>query len=193
MPPQGSAEHLKRSVRDPEAFGPFYEAHFRDVLRYLTRRSSDGHTGLDLTAETFAQAYLSRRGFRGATDEEAAAWLFRIAKRQLARYLRKGRLERRALARLGLEPPPVDSETEREIERFAQLDEIRAALGAELDGLSPAHRAALQLRVIEELPYREVARRLSISEPAARARVSRALRTLADALEQRPIREEIPA
>jgi len=185
------AENLRRSALRPEAFGDFFDAHFEDLLRYLTRRTCDAEAGLDLTAESFAQAYLSRRRFHGSTDGEAAAWLYRIAKRQLARYFKKGAAERRALRRLGLERPELDLETEQQIERLASLDEVRTALRAELNELSPARREALQLRVIDELPYREVARRLEISEAAARARVSRALRELAVALNQNSIIEEV--
>jgi len=191
MNPPTPADQLKRSVRQPEAFGDFFDAYFDDLLRYLTRRTCDAEAGLDLTAESFAQAYLSRRHFRGSTEGEAAAWLYRIAKRQLARYFKKGAAEQRALRRLGLERPELDLETERQLERLASLDEVRTALSAELNELSPARREALQLRVIDELPYREVARRLEISEAAARARVSRALRELAVALNQNPITEEV--
>jgi RNA polymerase sigma-70 factor, ECF subfamily len=185
-----TAEHLKRSVRRPEAFGDFFDAHFDGLLRYLTRRTCDAEAGLDLTAESFAQAYLSRHRFRGSTEGEARAWLYRIAKRQLARYFKRGEAERRALRRLGLERPDLDQETERQIEQLAALDEVRATLNAQLNELSPARREALRLRVIDELSYREVARRLEISEAAARARVSRALRDLAVALNQTRIIEE---
>ena len=178
-------------MRQPEAFGDFFDAYFEDLLRYLTRRACDTEAGLDLTAESFAQAYLSRRRFRGSTEGEAAAWLYRIARRQLARYFRKGAAEQPALRRLGLERPELDLETERQLERFASLDDVRTVLTAELSELSPARREALQLRVIDELPYREVARRLEISEAAARARVSRALRELAAALSKNPITEEV--
>jgi RNA polymerase sigma factor (sigma-70 family) len=70
-----------------------------------------------------------------------------------------------------------------EIERAAGLAAMRSALGAELEKLSGEQRDALQLRVVDELPYGEVARRLGITEPTARARVSRGLRALAVALE----------
>lgn len=70
-----------------------------------------------------------------------------------------------------------------EIERVAGLSALRATLGAELAKLNLDQRDALQLRIVDELPYAEVARRLNISEPTARARVSRGLRALAVALE----------
>jgi RNA polymerase sigma-70 factor (ECF subfamily) len=192
MRSKGPAAHLRRSAREPEAFGEFYDFFFTDLLSYLTRRTCDAEAGLDLTAESFAQAYLGRHRFRGSTDREAAAWLYRIAKRQLARYFRRGRAEQVARDRLGLERPELDQESERQIEEFAALDDLRATLRIELSELSPAHREALRLRVVEELPYREVARKLAISEPAARARVSRALRALAGTLDRNrtQLREE---
>src|SRR5262245_40866638 len=184
------ADALRRSVREPEAFGAFYDAYFEDLLRYLTRCTCDAEAGLDLTAESFAQAYLSRHRFRGTTGGEAAGWLYRIAKRQLSRYFKRGRAELKALERLGLERPELEPAAEREIEQLAALDELRTVLRGELEELSHAHRNALWLRVVEELPYCEVANRLSISEPAARARVSRALKTLTSALETKPRAEE---
>jgi RNA polymerase sigma-70 factor (ECF subfamily) len=133
---------------------------------------------------------LSRHRFRGTTDGEAAAWLYRIAKRQLARYFKRGNAELKAMQRLGLERPELDPRAQREIEQLAALDELRVALRGSLDDLPRAHREALWLRVVEELPYREVANRLAISEPAARTRVSRALKALVGALEANPRVEE---
>jgi len=49
--------------------------------------------------------------------------------------------------------------------------------------LPAEQREALQLRVVDELDYPTVADRLGVSEVAARARVSRALRALAGALD----------
>ncbi len=187
---EGGAEALRRSTREPEAFARFYDEHAEALLAYLTKRVFDADVALDLTAETFAQAYLARRRFRGSTDEAAAAWLYRIAKRQLAQYFRKGRAERKALRRLGIEPPRVDEEQQARIEELAELGALRTALRVELGRLSRAHRDALQLRIVDELPYPEVARRLSISEQAARARVSRGLKALAAALEAIPYVEE---
>ncbi len=183
MGTERSADHLQRSVEEPDAFAGFYDIHFEGLLRYLTRRTGDAEAGLDLTAECFAQAFVSRRRFRGTTDAEAAGWLYRIAKRQLARYFKKGSAEREACERLGLGRPDLDREAARQIEQFAELDELRAALRNEVSGLSPAHRDALRLRILDELPYPEVARRLAISEAAARARVSRALGALVEPLQ----------
>ena len=63
------------------------------------------------------------------------------------------------------------------------MSQLRAVLRDELERLSEPQRRALRLLALEERPYEEVARRLGVSEQAARARVSRALRALMAALE----------
>ena len=64
------------------------------------------------------------------------------------------------------------------------MRDLRQRLARELDGLPNGYREAVRLRVVEELPYAEVAQQLSITETAARMRVSRALGHL---------RSELPA
>jgi DNA-directed RNA polymerase specialized sigma24 family protein len=69
-----------------EQIGDLYRAHGRELLLFLARRTCDAQIALDLLGETFAQAVLHRRRFRGDSDEVARAWLFGITRRQLARY-----------------------------------------------------------------------------------------------------------
>jgi RNA polymerase sigma-70 factor (ECF subfamily) len=54
----------------------------------------------------------------------------------------------------------------------------RAALARGLETLPQHEREALELRVVDELPYEQVADRLGVRPAAARLRVSRALRRL---------------
>lgn len=170
-------------MRDADAFAALYDREARTVLVFIARRTLDPEVALDLTAETFAQAFRGRRRFRGSTAMEERAYLFTIAKRQIARYHRRGTVERKALEALGAQLPVAHVDDLREIEEAAGLDDLRSALGNELARLSAEQRAALQLRVVEERPYDEVASALGVSEQTARARVSRGLRALAAALE----------
>jgi RNA polymerase sigma-70 factor (ECF subfamily) len=163
-----------------EAYHRLYDALSARALGFFVRRTPDSETAVDLWAETFAVAYEKRRSFRGAGDEQAEAWLFGIAYRQLARYRRRGAIEQRALRRLGLERPTI---TDDDLERVLELGAGDAVRGA-LAGLPPDHAAAVRLRIVDELPYEEVARRLGITQDNARARVSRGLRTLATTMEQ---------
>lgn len=169
--------------RSSTEFAVLYRAHSRDVLVFLTRRTLDPDSAMDLTAETFAQALRSRRRFRGTTVDEERAWLFGIAKHVLSRSLRRGRSEDRALRRLAFEPPSLDADDTAQIVELAGLSDLRAAVAAELRALSTQQREAVHLRIVDELSYEQVAARLRISEPTARARVSRGLRALAQAVD----------
>lgn len=161
-----------------ETFEAFYARHADPLVIWFARRTLDAETAVDLAAESFAQAYLSRRRFRGRTRREAAGWLYSIARHQLSRYHRKGRAEYRALRRLGADLPLLEPADIERIEELGELDSARSALRESMDQLTADQRQAIGLRVIDELPYEEVAQRLGTSEQTARARVSRGLRAM---------------
>ena len=176
----------------PAGFVALYRRESDLVLRFCARRVLEAETAVDLCAETFAQAFRSRRGFRGTTEAEARAWLLTIARRQIAHYLKKGVLDRRAREAIGLQTPELQEGEAEEIERLAGLAALREALAEELARLGGDQREALRLRVVEERPYPEVASSLGVTEATARARVSRGLRALAGALELRALTEGDP-
>jgi RNA polymerase sigma-70 factor, ECF subfamily len=169
-------------MADPESFVAFYREEAEFVLLFLTRRTFDAEVAVELTAETFAQAWRGWPGVRSDSREEMRAWLLTIARRQLAHFLRKGRAQRTALRRLGMSTPAAHEDDLVAIERAAGLEGARASLGDALERLSSSQRDAVRMRVVDDLPYDEVARRLGVSEPTARARVSRGLRALQGAL-----------
>ena len=154
------------------------------MLVYFTRRVLDVDVAFDLLSETFAKALERRRQFRGASPEEEQGWLFSIARSELSHYWRDGRVERSALARLGVPVPGLsDPEIER-IEDVAGLGEVAAPLADAMASLPEEQRRAVELRVIDECGYADVAVMLGVSEQTARARVSRGLRALAQRLRE---------
>jgi RNA polymerase sigma factor (sigma-70 family) len=174
----------------PADFSAFYAEYAERVLLFHARRCLDAELAVDLMAETFAEALAGRRGFRGTSEAEAAAWLFGIARNELAGFFRRGRAERKALKRLGIRVPAVAEDDLARIEALADIDAIRGQVTDQLARLSPEQREALRMRIVDELGYPELARRLQVSEDAARARVSRGLRKLAAALEQSALDSE---
>jgi RNA polymerase sigma-70 factor (ECF subfamily) len=171
---------------DADDVADLYDALSQPVLVFFARRVYDGEVALDLTAETFARALAARARFRGRGEGAAAAWVWGIARNVLGEFFKRGRVERRALRRLGLEPPAVTSDEIERIEQLAGVESLRAAVADALATLAADQREALRLRVVDELDYPAVAHRLGVSEPTARARVSRGLRRLAAALEEEP-------
>ncbi len=167
---------------DADDIADLYARHARQLVAFFARRTYDAEAAVELMAETFAAVVAGRARFRGRGDEAAVAWLYAIARHRLADWLRHASVERKALAQLGLEPPQLsDAELER-IDELAGTAELRARVADQLEGLALDHRTVLQLRVVQEFSYEDIAARLGISEQTVRARVSRALRALGHAV-----------
>jgi RNA polymerase sigma factor (sigma-70 family) len=178
------AELLLASRTDPAAFVEVYRRHAEDLVRYFAKRTLDPEAAAELTAETFAEAFASRRTYRD-TGANGVAWLYGIARHQLGRFFRLGRVDGAARRRLGMRERPLPPEDYERIEDLVDFAPMREALVEALGSLEDDQREALRLRVIDGLPYPVVAQRLRCAEATARQRVSRGLRRLALVLQER--------
>ena len=169
-------ELLEATQHDAEAFGAFYDRHFRRLVAYFWVRTRDAEAASDLAAETFAVVLAERQKFdpsRGTPSQ----WMYGIAANQEKRYWRSGAASRRARDRLGMQELQAPSELPAEIAAAeARLDSGR--LRSALDRLPGRYKHAVSLRVIDELTYEEIAGEVGCSNNAARVRVFRGLRRL---------------
>jgi RNA polymerase sigma-70 factor (ECF subfamily) len=101
------AELLAGARSDADAFRDLYERYAERIYAYHHRCSRDGDAAQDLTAETFAQAWLARIRFRDEAAGSAAPWLFGIARNVLLMSVRPRALERASRERLGLLGEPA--------------------------------------------------------------------------------------
>ena len=186
MDERTDAQLLLASRAEPAAFVEVYRRHAEDLLRYFARRTLDPEAAAELTAETFAEAFASRRNYRD-TGANGVAWLYGIARHQLGHFFRSGRVDAAARNKIGLPPTDLPLEDYERIEDLVDFAPIRAALAEALTTLPNDQREALRLRVIDALPYPEVADRLQCAEATARQRVSRGLRRLALVLQEEGI------
>jgi RNA polymerase sigma-70 factor, ECF subfamily len=166
------------SWEDADAFTELYRRHAEDLLRYFARRTLDPETAAELTAETFAEAFASRRSY---TDKgvNGVAWLYGIARHRLGRFFRSGRIDAAARRRLGMPERELTPDDFERIEDLIDFAPIRDALIEALQTLTPTQREAMQLHVIDGLSYAEMADRLRCTQDSARQRVSRGLRQVA--------------
>src|ERR687887_772742 len=161
---------LAATRTDAGAFRELYERYAEPVHAFHLRRTADADAAYDLTAETFAQAWLSRARFRDEADGSAAPWLYGIARNVLLMSVRRRRLERSACQRLGVLTPTTGAPIPDE----RWLDGLDEALAE----LPEGQRHAVALRFARDLDYDGVADALGTSPQAARVRVHRALTTL---------------
>src|SRR6187549_482575 len=99
---KSDATLLREARNRPGAFRELYERYADGVHGFHLRRTRDAEAAHDLTAETFAQAWLSRARFRDEARGSAGPWLFGIARHVLLVSVRQRRLESSACERLGV-------------------------------------------------------------------------------------------
>ncbi len=167
------AELIRAARSDPGAFRQLYDRYAERVYRFHLGRSRDADAAHDLSAETFAQAWLGRTRFRDEAGGSAGPWLFAIARHVVSASVRRGRLERAACERLGV-LDRVDREPATVAPNESWLDGLDEALAE----LPDTQLEAIRLRFVDDLPYDELARTLDTTPQAARVRVHRGLTAL---------------
>ena len=122
-----------------------YDEALPQVYGYLLARCGQRALAEDLTAETFLAAV--RAEAHGGV-QTTVAWLIGTARHKLVDHWRRREGEERSLRLIEGGPGTEDPWDE-------QLDAMRAQ--AVLEQLSPAQRAALTLRYLDDLPVSRVA------------------------------------
>jgi RNA polymerase sigma-70 factor (ECF subfamily) len=161
-------------VNDPSDAA--YRRHREQVLRYLRRRTGSDELAEDLTQDVFLSAaeHLSHLD----NDRPVLAWLYVVARNRLIDEARRVRPRPRVVS---LDAAP---------EEWSELDyrpEVGQALRRASLRLSERDRELLGLRLFGERSFAAIAARLGISEPAAKMRYMRVLRTLRAELEREGI------
>lgn len=177
---RSDVELLRAMATDAAAFEELYRRYEVVVAAFLVRRSRDPELAADLTTETFAVALLRSDAFRD--EGPVVGWLLGIARNALLESWRRGRAERRAQERLGLELHLSDASHER-VETLLDADAVGPPLEHALARLPPGQRDAITAHVLEDRPYEEVAARLGVPASTVRKRVSRGLARLRTTLE----------
>jgi RNA polymerase sigma factor (sigma-70 family) len=158
-------------------FRIFYERHVHAVVSYVARRTNRPELVLDVVAETFARA-LEHRSQYDSSRGPAVAWLFGIARNEIAGAVRRGRVADEYRRRVRMTLIELDDEAAEVMERHMRLD-LREALA----GLAPEQREAVFRRVLAEEPYAVIAEQVGCSEQVVRKRVSRGLASLRQSLQ----------
>jgi RNA polymerase sigma factor (sigma-70 family) len=177
MPEPTDRDLLRAAARgDAAAFARFYRRYVRVLLGFFPRRTGDPVVAADLAAETFAMVVERCAEPEG---EDAAQWLFGIARRELQAARRRGAAERRARDRLVMAVIAIDDGDVARIERLVD-EAIAGTPGLDaLERLPAAQREAVRARILDERAYGEIAADLRCSGAVVRQRVSRGLRALA--------------
>ena len=152
------------------AFDELVRRHQRALWRVARRYVKNDADAADVVQQAFVRAFRAVDGFRGAAT--VRSWLFRITINTALNHVRDYRRERPdAIADDALTTTATGSHR---IESAQTRDELRAAVAA----LPDKQRMVLELRVFDELSFREVAELADCTENAAKVNFHYAVKRL---------------
>jgi RNA polymerase sigma-70 factor (ECF subfamily) len=153
-----------------EVFEAIVAEHQAELIRHARRRTNDAGTAEDLVQEAFIRAY---RAFdRIDDDSRVRPWLHQILANVCVDDAYRRRRDDDKTERFSCDT--TASLVEPSIEQQLGLHIDDTGLEQALADLPDTHRQALIMRFVDELDYDEIALTTGVSEPNARARVSRA-------------------
>lgn len=153
------------------AFSELVRRHSTLVYRVALRMLGD-NSAQDATQEVWIRVWRNINNFRG--DSAFSTWLYKITMNTCLNIREKElRRERWELRDELPQLPNLDGNFEDNPEATTLSRERKEELLARLQELRPEHRAALVLRHLEELSYREISEILEIPEGTAKVWASR--------------------
>jgi RNA polymerase sigma-70 factor (ECF subfamily) len=144
-------------------FHSLYQRYAPQVHRFALFLCGEAALADDITSETFVRAWTSRGKIREATVK---AYLFTIARNLYRDHLRRNLRHQELEESMPDSSPSLESRTEHKAE-------LRAVM-AGLRELAEVDRAALLMRVQEEMPYEEIAEALELPVSTVKVKVHRA-------------------
>lgn len=175
LQPRALEPNLERLVQgDREAFAQLVMFYNEALYRWVARLTGNSHAAEDLVQDTFVRAYQAITRLR--PDTNLKAWLFRIAHNAYANWVRNRKGRNSTL-------PDEVLDTQAGPEELAQENETSQKLQQAIDKLPEEWKAALLLRIDEDMAFREMAIALGTTEETARWRVYKARQKLMETLE----------
>ena len=174
-----SEEQLIRRAQqgDNSAFEELLLLHQKKVYNLCLRMSANPDDALDLSQEAFLRAWRSLGQYQ--FEASFSTWLFRLTSNICIDFLR--RKKRRQETSLTESYDDSDEGAELSVpdaqpgpEQQAITNETKIELARAMEQLSPEHREILQLRVIEDLQYEQIADILGVRVGTVKSRLARA-------------------
>ena len=151
---------------DELAFGKLYEAYYQLVFGSIYCKIAVPEIVQDLTHDTFILAWKNIKNLRN--KGKFRPWLLAISKNLCARYFKEKAINVRHIA----------MEIQDGITISSPMDVSFYSAIKLLNKLPKRYKLATFLRIVEDMSYEDIARKLDISTTSARTRVHRALKMI---------------
>jgi RNA polymerase sigma-70 factor (ECF subfamily) len=171
-PDRELAERFQRGERG--AFDQLVKRHQKGVYRIVRRYVRSDADAADVSQQAFVRAFRGLATFRGAAS--LRSWLYRIGINCALSWLRDHKREQPAEiaedALSELNPAPA---------RLVE-EEVAARLRVAIAKLPPKQKLVLELRVFDDLPFKEVAELAECTENTAKVNFHYAVKRLRELL-----------
>ena len=183
---QHEDERVRRAAQgDEQAFEELVIEHQKNVYNLCWRMSGNPDDALDLSQEAFLRAWRCLDQYQ--FDAAFSTWLYRLTNNVCIDFLRRRRRQQHESLTVAEDDP-----TGREYaipdpaplpEEQAEFRETSRALQTAMQALPAEYREVLQLRVIDDRSYEQIAQILDIKIGTVKSRIARARLQLKKILE----------
>lgn len=157
-------------------FKMIYDTHFDDLRRYLIYRSGDQDLSGDIAQNVFMKVWTKKIELASGNIKSL---LFKMATDEFISHIRRKKVERAYSDSIDLRLVQESDSGDDELKD--KKEQIKKALNQ----LPEKQRTALLMNKMQGLTYKEIAESLNLSEKAIEKRISQALGTLKQNLNQR--------
>ena len=186
MTDQELVERAKKG--DETAFEVLVTDNEKRIYNLCRRLTGNPEDAAELTQEAFLNAWRGLSRFQG--ESSFSTWLYRLASNACIDFLRKEKRRQNLSMTVSLDDEEEARQVELPDERYAperelERTEVRQAVAAGLERLTPEHRQVLVMREINGLSYAEIGAVLGLEEGTVKSRIARARNALRKVLTER--------
>lgn len=168
-----------------DTFEDYYRQHRAGLLRFVVSRVRDRTSAHDLVQEVYTKAYRHRE--RYDTTRSFKAWIYTIARNSCVDHLRRRVRDplSAVAANAPVSPPDLDTIAEpRPLDPAfaAEKKDLIVAVRKELQRLPEQRRAAVEMKIVDGLTYRETSEALGVPLGTVAFWVRESLDTIAERL-----------
>ena len=158
---------------DMDAFNRLHHKYWDKLVKTLCRRTQDIDEAEDMAQEAFIRAYYAMDSYRG--DSHFLTWLTSIGINNSNNHQRK---LRRRVPQHDVEIDSVSIFDEDSPESYCEMEQTKDSINLAYYSMIPEFRDCLEMRLIDELSYDDIADDLGIPVGTVRSRISRGKREL---------------
>ena len=186
MTEQELVERAKKG--DETAFEVLVTDNEKRIYNLCRRLTGNPEDAAELTQVAFLNAWRGLSRFQG--ESSFSTWLYRLASNACIDFLRKEKRRQNLSMTVSLDDEEEARQVELPDERYAperelERTEVRQAVAAGLERLTPEHRQVLVMREINGLSYAEIGAVLGLEEGTVKSRIARARNALRKVLTER--------